>query len=70
VKLARDMREKGGGGGDADAGGNAVMGSGGKVAAVKMLKAGKSEMGAMGAAPGGARGKKRRKGGLAGGARG
>jgi ATP-dependent RNA helicase DDX24/MAK5 len=70
AKLARDMREKGGGGGDADAGGNAVMGSGGKVAAVKMLKAGKSEMGAMGAAPGGARGKKRRKGGLAGGARG
>ena len=62
AKLARDMREKGGG--------NAVMGSGGKVAAVKMLKAGKSEMGAMGAAPGGARGKKRRKGGLAGGARG
>ena len=70
VKLARDMREKGGGGGDADAGGNAVMGSGGKVAAVKMPKGGKSEMGAMGAAPGGARGKKRRKGGLAGGARG
>ena len=70
VKLARDMREKGGGGGNADAGGNAVMGSGGKVAAVTMLKAGKSEMGAMGAAPGGARGKKRRKGGLAGGARG
>jgi hypothetical protein len=63
------MREKGGGDGDAG-GGNAVMGSGGKVAAVKMLKAGKSEMGAMGAAPGGARGKKRRKGGLAGGARG
>ena len=70
AKLARDMREKGGGGGDADAGGNAVMGSGGKVAAVKMLKAGKSEIGAMGAAPGGARGKKRRKSGLAGGARG
>ena len=68
AKLARDMREKGGG--DADAGGDAVMGSGGKVAAVKMLKAGKSEMGAMGAAPGGARGKKRRKGGLVGGARG
>ena len=70
AKLARDMREKGGGDGDAGGGGNAVMGSGGKVAAVKMLKAGKSEMGAMGAAPGGARGKKRRKGGLAGGARG
>ena len=70
AKLARDMREKGGGDGDADAGGDAVMGSGGKVAAVQMLKAGKSEMGAMGAAPGGARGKKRRKGGLAGGARG
>ena len=70
AKLARDMREKGGGGGDAGGGGNAVMGSGGKVAAVTMLKAGKSEMGAMGAAPGGARGKKRRKGGLAGGARG
>ena len=70
AKLARDMREKGGGDRDAGGGGDAVMGSGGKVAAVQMLKAGKSEMGAMGAAPGGARGKKRRKGGLAGGTRG
>ena len=66
AKLARDvaMREAvKAGGGDASDGG---AGSGGKVAAVRMLKAGREEMGAMGAAPGGARGKKRRRGGLAG----
>ena len=67
AKLARDvaMREAAAaaGGGDASDGG---PGSGGKVAAVRMLKAGREEMGAMGAAPGGARGKKRRRGGLAG----
>ena len=67
AKLARDvaMREAAAaGGGDASSGG--APGSGGKVAAVRMLKAGREEMGAMGAAPGGARGKKRRRGGLAG----
>jgi len=66
AKLARDvaMREAAAaGGGDASDG---APGSGGKVAAVRMLKAGREEMGAMGAAPGGARGKKRRRGGLAG----
>ena len=42
------------GGGDASDGG---AGSGGKVAAVRMLKAGREEMGAMGAAPGGAGGR-------------
>ena len=66
AKLARDvaMREAAAGGSvDASDG---APGSGGKVAAVRMLKAGREEMGAMGAAPGGARGKKRRRGGLAG----
>jgi ATP-dependent RNA helicase DDX24/MAK5 len=67
AKLARDvaMREAAAGGGG-DASSDGAPGSGGKVAAVRMLKAGREEMGAMGAAPGGARGKKRRRGGLAG----
>ena len=68
AKLARDvaMREAAAAGGGGDASSDGAPGSGGKVAAVRMLKAGREEMGAMGAAPGGARGKKRRRGGLAG----
>ncbi len=69
AKLAWDvaMREAAaGGGGDLSGASDCAPGSGGKVAAVRMLKAGREEMGAMGAAPGGARGKKRRRGGLAG----
>ena len=56
AKLARDvaMREAAAGSVDASDG---APGSGGKVAAVRMLKAGREEMGARGAPPGGARGR-------------
>ena len=58
----------GGGGADAGGGGGAALAAGGDgsvgVAAVHMLKAGRGETSAMGAAPGGAMGKKRKRGKL------